>query len=173
MSGEKKALRTPANGNCKCTKIVKKQRRHKMDNELIIEKSWWQRNWKWFLPASCLFLVCITLLIGTNNGLTDFAQTYADSELCQNAINEANKNDEVIEDLGKLEPIDKFAIMEGNSVYSNSGKNVEITVRISGQKGKAKMDISAEKLGETWNYKIIKIRIKNPEKEILILKNIQ
>ena len=27
-----------------------------MDNELIPEKSWWQKNWKWFLPL-CLFLL--------------------------------------------------------------------------------------------------------------------
>jgi len=72
----------------------------------------------------------------------------------------------------KALPIDKLAIMEGNSVYSNENKNVEITVRVSGPKGKAKMDISAEKSGEKWEYKSIKVRIKKTKQEIQVLKNI-
>lgn len=158
--------------NCKYSKIVKNElKNYKMDNELIT-KNWWNKNQKWFLPITGLLLVCIFLVIPNAKGLTDFAQTYADSEICQNAINEANKNEKVIKSLGKLQPIDKLAIMEGNSVYSNANKNIEITVRVSGKKGKARMDISAEKIGKKWEYKRIKIRIKETQQEIQVLKNI-
>lgn len=36
-----------------------------MDNELITEKTWWKKNWKWFLPFSLLVLVFIFLVIST------------------------------------------------------------------------------------------------------------
>jgi len=25
-----------------------------MGNELVVEKSWWKKNWKWFLPTLTL-----------------------------------------------------------------------------------------------------------------------
>jgi hypothetical protein len=139
-----------------------------MENDLIHKNNWWQRNWRWFLPLISFLMIGIFFFISSINGLTDFAQAYADTELCQNAINEANKNEKVIESLGKLESIDKLAIMEGNSVYSKEGKHVEVTVRVSGEKGKGKLDISADKNGEKWQYKKIKIRMKKTGNEIIV-----
>ncbi|MGX7666709.1 cytochrome c oxidase assembly factor Coa1 family protein [Flavobacterium pedocola] len=140
-----------------------------MDNELITEKNWWKKNWKWFIPLSGFVLIFILIINSNLSGLSDFAQTYADPSLCQNAIDEANKNNQVILRLGKLEPIDKLAIMEGNSVYSNNNKTVTATFRVSGKNGNGKMDISADKNGEKWEYKNIRIRIKKTGEEIKII----
>lgn len=140
-----------------------------MDNELITKKSWWRKNWKWFLPLSGFLGVIFIAFLLSINGLTDFAQTYADTSLCQNAVNEANKNEQVIESLGKLQPVDNIAILEGNSVYTNNNKNASITVRVNGEKENAKMDIVAEKSGNVWSYKLIRIRIKKTGKEIVVL----
>lgn len=32
-----------------------------MDNELLPEKSWWQKNWKWLLPLLLFLLFCIAI----------------------------------------------------------------------------------------------------------------
>lgn len=64
--------------------------------------------------------------------------------------------------LGEIEPIDKMAIVEGQVQYSNNNTTVNSTIRINGSKGKARMDISANKVKNKWSYSKIHIRIKNP-----------
>ncbi|MGS2739984.1 cytochrome c oxidase assembly factor Coa1 family protein [Sinomicrobium sp. M5D2P17] len=64
--------------------------------------------------------------------------------------------------LGEMEPIDKMAIIEGQVQYSNNNNTVHSTIRISGSKGKARMDVSANKVKSQWSYSKINIRIKNP-----------
>ncbi len=143
-----------------------------MNNELIVEKSWWKKNWKWFLPTA-LFLMG-TLLFTTlsiDGNVTDIAKAYSENSLYEKAIEKSNTNERVLELLGTLEPIDKLAIIEGNAKYSSNNNSVEVTVRVKGSKGKGKIDISADKKGTEWEYKKISIRIKHPKEEIQILNN--
>ena len=145
-----------------------------MDNELIVEKSWWKRNCKWFLPTFILiFLLLLGLIFSSSldGNVTDIAQAYSDTSLYKKAIEKAKNNQRVIEIIGEIGPIDKLAILEGSAIYSNNNNSVEISVRVKGNKGKGKMDISAEKNGNGWNYKKINIRIKEPKEEIQILKD--
>lgn len=145
-----------------------------MDNELIVERSWWKKNWKWFLPTFVLiFLLFFGLILSSNidGNVTDIAQAYSDNSLYEKAIEKAKTNQRVIEVIGEIEPIDKLAILEGNAIYSNNNNSVELSVRVKGNKGKGKMDISADKNGKEWKYKKIKIRIKEPKEEIQILKD--
>ena len=143
-----------------------------MDNELIIEQSWWKRNWKWFLPTFILiFLLVFGFLLSSSVGenATDIAIAYSDNSLYEKAIEKAKTNERVIEVIGEIEPIDKLAILEGNAIYSSNHNSVELSIRIKGNKGKGKMDISAKKNGNEWEYKKIKIRIKEPKEEIHII----
>jgi hypothetical protein len=145
-----------------------------MDNELIVERSWWKRNWKWFLPTFIVIFLILSGLIFSSiidGNVTDIAQAYSDNSLCEKAIEKAKTNQRVIEVIGEIEPIDKLAILEGNAVYTKNNNSVELSIRIKGKKGKGKMDISAEKKGKEWNYKKINIRIKEPKEEIQILKD--
>lgn len=145
-----------------------------MNNELIVEKSWWGKNWKWFLPTltlifSLLFWFILSLSIDGNG--TDIAQAYYDNSLYEKAIEKAKTNQRVLKVIGEIEPIDKLAILEGNAIYSNNNNSVELSVRVKGSKGKGKMDISADKNGAEWKYKKISIRIKEPKEKIQILKD--
>ena len=145
-----------------------------MDNELIIEKSWLKRNWKWFLLTSIIiFLLVLGLLLSSSvdGNITDISQAYSDKSLYQKAIEKAKTNNRVLEVIGEIEPIDKLAILEGNAIYSNNNNSVELSVRVKGNKGRGKMDISAKKNGNEWEYKKINIRIKEPIEEIQILKD--
>lgn len=138
-----------------------------MDNELIAE-SWWQRNWKWLITIVVIATGIALLLSFLANG-SDFAKAYANPALYNNALQQANDNQRVKEVLGTLKPLDKMAIIEGNTVYSNQDKHVDITVPVSGDKGNAKLDITASKYGSAWKYSLIKIRIKEPKQEIIIV----
>lgn len=135
-----------------------------MNNELIKPESWWKRNWKWFIPIFGIILISITLFFSSDmDGVaTDLAQAYADPELYNNALEKVKTDQRVSDLIGEIEPIDKLAILEGHVEYSNDNKTVVTSVRIIGTKGKASMDISADRINNTWKYNKINIRIKNP-----------
>ena len=137
---------------------------YKMNNELIEQKSWWKRNWKWFVPVCGIILISITVFLFSGMGgiTTDFAKAYADTELYENALKKVNANEKVNELLGEIEPLGKLAILEGQIEYSNDNQKVKSTVRIIGTKGKARMDITADRINDIWNYSKINVRIKNP-----------
>jgi ABC-type branched-subunit amino acid transport system substrate-binding protein len=92
----------------------------------------------------------------------DLAKAYADTELYDNALEKVKSDKRITELLGEIEPIDKMAILEGQVKYSNENKTVNSTIRILGDKGKARMDISADRIKNEWNYTKINVRIKNP-----------
>lgn len=136
-----------------------------MDNDIIEEKSFWTKKWFWF--TGIITVGFIMLAISNFGGdILNFGQAYADPLLYQNAIDKANKNVKVIQNFGKLEQIDKLAILEGNTIYSNDNKSIATTIRVSGEKEKGKMDILADRIGNTWKYKSIKIRNKKTKTEI-------
>lgn len=152
--------------------MVANKKRIEMNNELIVEKSWWRKNRKWFLPT-ILFLVGIVVFTfsGIDGDVADIAKAYSENALYEQAVEKSKTNKRVQELLGNLKPIDKLAIIEGNAKYSNNNNAIELTVRIKGSKGNGKMDISADKKGKEWAYRKISIRIKNPEEEIQIINN--
>ncbi|MEM1002782.1 MAG: cytochrome c oxidase assembly factor Coa1 family protein [Bacteroidota bacterium] len=135
-----------------------------MNDELIEHKSWWKRNWKWLVPFCGISIIAITTFFSSGMGgiMTDFAQAYADTELYSNAIERLNSEQKVTELLGQIEPLNKMAILEGETDYSNNNQTVNATVQIAGTKGKARMDITADRINNEWNYSRINVRIKNP-----------
>ncbi len=143
-----------------------------MNNELLVRKSWLRRNWRWFLPTSLLlFLLLLGVVLKStiDGNVMHVAQAYSDKSLFEKAIQKANLNQRVIEIIGKIEPIDRLAILEGHTVYTKNNNSVAMSIRVKGSKGKGKMDIFADKNGKEWDYKKINIRIKIPKETIQIL----
>ena len=92
----------------------------------------------------------------------DLVQAYSDTELYENALAKVKSDKRVTELLGEIEPIDELAILEGEVKYSNENKTVNSSIRVTGTKGKARMDISADLINNSWDYEKINIRIKKP-----------
>src|SRR6478672_2331602 len=110
-----------------------------MDNELIKEKSFWQRYKMLLITTGFLALLVMGILYAiSKNGIT---RAYCDKPLYEAAIYEANSNEEVVMALGKLKPLDRMTIAEGNVQYN--GDSVASTISVKGTKGKGKMDIAA------------------------------
>lgn len=104
-----------------------------MDNELIVEKSWWNRNWKWSLPTFTLLILFVLGILFTttiDGNLTDIAQAYSEHSLYEKAIEKAQTNTRVLDVIGTIEPMDQLAVLEGNAIYSNHNKAVAVSVRI-------------------------------------------
>lgn len=115
-------------------------------------------SWKWLVPVSGIILISTAIIFSSRmNGVaTDLAQAYADTELYEIALEKAKSDERVTNLLGEIQPIDKLAILEGQVEYSNDNKTVFSSIRIVGTKGKANMDISADRMDNEWNYKKIK-----------------
>lgn len=140
-----------------------------MSNDLIPQKSWWSKNWKWLIPVFLLIVVSIGILSSiSGENTTDIVQAYSEKTLYENAIAKAKTNQKVLEVLGEIEPIDKLAILEGSAIYSNNKNSIKTSIRIKGSKAKGKLDIDAKKIGSEWIYKSITVRIKNSKVEITV-----
>ena len=103
----------------------------------------------------------------------DLVQAYSDTELYENALEKVKTDQKVAELLGEIEPIDKLAILEGEVHYTNKNQTVNSSIRLKGTKGKARMDITADKINNEWEYKIINVRIKNPPEKKQTIKIIK
>lgn len=137
-----------------------------MNNNIINQQTWWKRNWKWFTPLCGLILISVIsfFMAGIDGITTNLVQAYTDTNLYEKALDTVKTNAQVIEILGEINPIDKLAILEGQVEYENNNKTVHSSIRITGTKGKANMDIIANKFDSIWHYKKIIIRIKSPKK---------
>ncbi|MDT0295067.1 cytochrome c oxidase assembly factor Coa1 family protein [Mesonia ostreae] len=138
-----------------------------MDDELIVQRSWWNKNWKWFLPVSMLILIVAAVFFSSGIAVitNNYAQAYSDEDLYQDALKHVQSNPKAVEVLGEIQPIDKLAILEGEVQYSNNNQRVNSTIRIVGMKGKARMHILANRVQGKWNYERILVRIKSPSEK--------
>ncbi|WP_026728314.1 cytochrome c oxidase assembly factor Coa1 family protein [Flavobacterium denitrificans] len=141
-----------------------------MDNDLIIEKSWLKKNWTRIslIVFLAIFLFIILLNANSKNGLADTVSALKEDILYEKAIQIANKDATVLKTIGKIGSIDKLAILEGNTSYTNNNNSVNLSIRINGDKKQAKLDIYATRKSSQWDYQKIVIRTKNPNKEISV-----
>lgn len=133
-----------------------------------------QRHWKWFAPTILVSLLLVVFFSsGLNKMTSDLTLAYSDTELYSKALEKIKTNETVKTILGDIEPIDQLAILEGQVNYSEDNTKVKSSIRIIGTKGKAKLDIIANKVETEWIYKTIVVRIKQPKDQqqtITILK---
>jgi hypothetical protein len=146
-----------------------------LENDLIEKENWLKRNWKWLIPSILFCVLLIELLASSTSkeGIADIAEAYSDNLLFEKAIEKANENPNILKNMGRIEPIDKLAILEGNIIYSNNHQSVNLSVRVNGTKKKGKLNLSAVKKGTEWEYKKISVRTKNPKNEIVISEELQ
>lgn len=135
-----------------------------MNNDLVEEKSWGKRNWKWLIPVSAIILISFGIFFSSGMDLVagDLAKAYADTNLYENAIEKVNEDKRVLKLLGEIQPMENLDILEGHVEYSNENKTVKTTIWINGTNGRAKMDIAADWVNKEWNYTKLNVRIKNP-----------
>ena len=88
------------------------------------------------ISAPFSLLLGFILTSGNGGNITTIAQAYADDSLYKKAIEKANTNERVLNSIGKIESLDKLAILEGDAVYSNNNSSVLLSIRIKGSKGK-------------------------------------
>jgi hypothetical protein len=112
-------------------------------------KNWFERNWKWFVPALIIFCLLIFggFLAAIFFGVTQMMRT---SPPYQVAVERALKNPFVQAKLGTPITVGRFT--NGNvSISSETGyANIEIPLR--GPNGHGFVNVEAKKRAGTWRY---------------------
>ena len=130
-------------------------------NDLIENRSWFSKNWIWFIPFLMIFLIGIYAISSTKvgEGIVTFSKAYNEKALYDDALEKVKLNSEVKELIGELECLDSFAILEGTTIFSNNGNSVKTSVRIVGSKSKGKLpELGSLKSERSTNKLTIKLR---------------
>ena len=122
---------------------------------------------KWLIPIVVFIGIVFYLFSSSGMGkvATDLTQAYADPELYNNAIEKANSDQRILQNIGEIRPIDKMSILNGEVNFSDDNQKVNSTIKVIGSKGNGKLDLTAERENESWRYEKINVRIKDSAKK--------
>jgi hypothetical protein len=118
------------------------------------QPGWWNRNWKWFVPVGCLGLIAIfcgfiALLVVVVMG------SMKNSDAYKMALAKAQQNPVVQQKLGT--PIQASTFVGGSiNVEGTSGK-ADLTIPISGPKGKGAIYVDATKFANEWKFNRLEV----------------
>jgi hypothetical protein len=135
-------------------------------NELIVQKNWWERNWKWFVPTGCLSLIIIfaVFIASLFFGITSLLKS---SDSYKIALDKAQHNKIVIEKLGS--PIEDDGIASGSVNINNDVENCNLKIPIKGSKGTGILHVVGTKNG-TWKFHEMNVYVKSSKENINLLK---
>jgi len=139
-----------------------------MDNDDIFHeprKSWWQRNWKWFVPTGCfglLVFVAVFVVIAYFSVSSRMKQAEPFIEGFKSALT----NSHVQESLGK--PIALDTLTEEDIVIEEDAQSADIYFPIKGPNGTGTIHVVGKKENEEWVYSEISISLE-PSKETIDL----
>ena len=115
---------------------------------------WWTRNWRWLVPAlGCLFpllvgILCVSLLLA---GLTTALRR---APLYQEALRRAQNDPQVVQLLGR--PITARGALKGSMTQRSNGvEAAEMTVPLSGPRGRATLRLAGNQAGDRLSYAVL------------------
>lgn len=126
-------------------------------------RSWWSRNWKWFVPTGCLtlfalvvaFIACIFFFVF---GMMKSSDAY------QGAVRQAKDDPRVIAALGT--PITEGYFVSGHTNVDGASGTADLAIPLSGPKGKATVYVVAEKSAGQWTYSTLAVEIAGSRERI-------
>jgi hypothetical protein len=131
-------------------------------NYTEVKKSWWDRNWKWFVPTGCLGLL---ILFGIFIGGIFFGVTsmMKDSDAYKEAMVMVQHDKLVSDKLGNH--IETDGMISGSINVSNNTGNCDLQIPIKGSKGKGTLFVVAEKRGK-WEYSQMSVYVEATDEQI-------
>jgi hypothetical protein len=129
-------------------------------------RNWWTRNWKWFVPTGCLTIFVLFVAFIVSIGLIVFGALKS-TDLYKEAVAKAKANPAVVEALGS--PIEEGLFVSGSSNVNGATGESNLSIPISGPKGKGTIYLSAKKSLGRWNYDDLVVEIKNTGERIDLL----
>ena len=130
------------------------------------EKNWWGRNWKWVVPTGCLTGVVLAagtvfLLVSLVFGIMKTSGAYKDG------LARAQTDPAVVAALGT--PVKARFFVSGNVNASGTSGTADLTIPISGPKGKGKIYLVAHKYAGEWQFSTLVVEIEESGERIDLL----
>lgn len=129
-------------------------------------RSWWSRNWMWFVPTGCVAMVALVVAFIAAIVLVVFGAMKS-SDAYKTAVAQARVHPEVIAALGT--PIEEGMFVSGKTNVEGSSGQADLTIPISGPKGKAKIYAVATKTAGRWKYSTLEVEVTGRDERIELL----
>ena len=135
------------------------------DQEIRPRRSWWGRNWKWFLPVTIItpLLMCggfVGLLVALVFGVLRNSVAY------QEAVAAARREPAVVAAIGA--PIEEGLPM-GNIEVSGGSGYADLRIPISGPQGSATIYVAAERWSGEWYFDTLEVKLHGQDRWIDLL----
>jgi hypothetical protein len=129
-------------------------------------RSWWSRNWRWFVPAGCLsaillFAGFVAILLTVVGGAMKSSDAY------RHALAEARRSRAVAEALGT--PVREGWFTSGDVSVTGPSGSADLVIPVAGPKGKGKLYVVARKSAGLWSYETIVVEVARTGERIDLL----
>jgi Cytochrome oxidase complex assembly protein 1 len=130
--------------------------------------NWWGRNWKWFVPTGCLgilllvagfIFVIVTIVFGAMKS----------SDAYKAALARAKADPRVVTTLGS--PITDGFFVSGKTNVSGTSGQADMTIPISGPKGKGTVYFVASKFAGKWTFSKLMVEVADTGQRIDLIED--
>src|SRR6266540_6917924 len=111
--------------------------------------NWWKRNWKWFVPVGC-FSIAVLFVVFVGSVVLIVFSAVKSTDVYKDALARAKMHPAVIEALGS--PITEGFLVSGNTNVNGAAGEANLSIPVSGPKGKGTIYVAARKSLGQWNY---------------------
>ncbi len=133
---------------------------------LAPQKSWFSRNWKWFIPTVIgvpvlLVVVLIGGIVGLLFGMMKSSEPY------QYAVSVASHDSRVTTRLGT--PVSPRWYVTGNIKLNNDSGNADLAIPLEGPQGRGTVYVTARKSAGSWSYERVEVEMEGAPDRVNLL----
>ena len=128
-------------------------------------KSWFSRNWKWFVPVILIVVFGLPLVV-----MGSVFAAMKNSDAAKESVLKAQANALVVQKLGA--PIQEGWLVSGSINVSTTSGDADLAVPISGPKGQGKIYVTAHKGAGAWDYQVMVAVIEGSNQRINLLSDV-
>jgi hypothetical protein len=121
-----------------------------------MQKSWLEQHPRWKIPLGCLTLIFLIGVFVTVL-LTIITTSFHGSDVYKQAMATATQNIQVREQIG--EPVQSAWIVSGQLHINGSSGDANLSIPISGPRGKGLIRAVAHKTGGVWRFSYLQVSI--------------
>lgn len=129
------------------------------DHRPTLPRNWWQRNWKWIVPAGCLAMIALIML---------FVFTLMrHTDVFREAVARAEANPQVRAELG--EPVRRGWRVLGQVRTTGPSGRAALAIPLKGSKRDGTVYAVAHKSAGRWTYDTLEVAVEGRPGRIALL----
>jgi hypothetical protein len=122
-------------------------------------RNWWQRNWKWVVPAGCLSFLALFAFL--------FFTVFRHTDVFREAIARAEANPQVRAELG--EPIREGWWVMGRIKMTGPSGYANLSIPLKGSRKDGTLYVVARKSAGRWTYSTLEVAVEERQERISLL----